>query len=123
VKHPPLLIPVDPADNRSQVSVVKALDWRQKEDLFLDIGCEIEQLHDLRYAGSRHPAATGQFRIIPNLLLSQQSFKPDRQRHESGDPWNRVANDYWLCPRRAKIECVGDFLAAAHTCTSGLSAA
>ena len=61
---------------------------RQKKDLFLNVRSEIEQLHDLRHAGSRHPAEAGQFRIIPNRFLPHQPLKPDGERHEPRDPGN-----------------------------------
>ena len=38
----------------------------RKKDLFLNVWREIEQLHDLRHAGSRHLTAAGQFRIVAN---------------------------------------------------------
>ena len=41
---------------------IEALEERQKENLFLDVRSQIEQLHDLRHTGSRHPAEAGQFR-------------------------------------------------------------
>jgi hypothetical protein len=47
LKQAPLLVPVDPTDNRPQVSLVEALDERQKQDLFLNVGSQMEQLHDL----------------------------------------------------------------------------
>src|ERR1700722_1632266 len=96
LKHTPLLPPVDGANDAPQVSLVEAPDGRHKEDLFLNVRREIEQLHDLSHAGSRHPAPAGQFRIIPNLFLSQQSLKPDGQSHEPGDSGNRAANYQWL---------------------------
>jgi hypothetical protein len=89
--------------------------------LFLNVGNEVPQPHNLRDSRSLHPATTGQFRKSPNFFLPQQAFKPDVQSHEPGDPRNRVANDYWLCFRRAKIECVVDFLAAAPTCVSSVT--
>ena len=92
-------MPVDATDNAPQVSLIETVDWREKKDLFLNVRREIEQLHDLRHAGSRDVAVPGQVRIIPNLAFAQQSFKPDRQRHEPGDPGNRVANQGWLAVR------------------------
>ena len=35
LKQAPLLVPVDPADNGPQVSLVEGLEGRQKQDLFL----------------------------------------------------------------------------------------
>ena len=86
LKPAPLLAPVDSADDGPQVSLVEALavvqsDRRQKKDLFLNVRSEIEQLHDLRHTGSRHPAEASQFRIIPNRLLPQQSVKADGEGH------------------------------------------
>jgi hypothetical protein len=79
-KQAPLLVPVDPADDGPEVSLVEALavvqrNGRQKKDLFLNVRSQIEQLHDLGDPGSRHPAEARQFRIIPNRLLAQQPVK------------------------------------------------
>jgi len=119
VKQRSLHIPIDPADNRAQVSLIETLDGRQEEELFLNVRSEVQQLHDLRHAGSRHPAPPGEFRIIPNLFLSQQSLKPDGQCHEPSDSGSRVTNHYWLRFDRANIECVCDFLSAAHSGVPG----
>jgi len=94
LKHAPLLVPVDPADDAPQIPLVKALDGWQKKDLFLNVRSEIEQLHDLCHAGSRHPAKAGQFRIIPNRFIPKQALKPDGERHESGDPGNAAASPF-----------------------------
>jgi hypothetical protein len=51
------------------------LDERQKEDLFLYVRRQIEQLHDLRYAGSGHPTEARQFRIILNRRVSWSNPK------------------------------------------------
>src|ERR1017187_7024791 len=72
LKHAALLVPVDPADDPPQVSLVEALDERQKQDLFLNVWSQIEQLHDLGHAGSRHPAEAGQFGIIPHRSIPHQ---------------------------------------------------
>ena len=102
---------------------------RQKKDLFLNVRSEIEQLHDLGHAGSRHPAEAGQFGIVPNRFLPQQSVKPDGECHEPGDPGNGAASRFAsagdrtrqlvLPPARsasAKIECVGDLLVGRSRC-------
>ena len=75
LKQAPLLVPVDPADNGPQVSLVEGLEGPQKQDLFLDVRRKMKQLHDLGDAGARYPAAAGQLGIVGNGLLSQQSFK------------------------------------------------
>ena len=69
LKQAPLLAPVDPADEGPQVSLVEALEGRQKKDLFLNVRSQIEQLHDLCHAGPCHPAHGGPFRIIPPQAL------------------------------------------------------
>lgn len=53
-KHSPLLTPVDPADNGSQIPLVQFADRRQEQKLFLKIGSQMQQLHDLGYPGTRH---------------------------------------------------------------------
>jgi hypothetical protein len=99
MKQGALFMPVDATDNAPQVSLIETVDWREKKDLFLNVRREIEQFHDLRHAGSRHVTATSQFCVVANRSIPQQSFKPDGQRHEPGDPGNRVANQGWLAVR------------------------
>ena len=65
LKQAPLFRPVDPVGDRSQVSLVEAPEGRQKEDLFLKVGSQMEQLHDLGHAGPGNTAETGQFGITP----------------------------------------------------------
>src|ERR1039457_1193123 len=133
-KQAPLLAPVDPADNGPQVSFGEARavlqrDGRQKQDLFLNVRSQIEQLHDLGDTGTRPPAEALQFRIILNRLLPQQPVKADGERHEPRDPGNGAAAV--VASRRLRVECsnlvippsrsagmeingVCDFLFAAH---------
>ena len=74
LKPAALLFPIDPADNRAQVSFVEALHVWQEEDQLLDIRSEIEQFHDLGHAGSRHSAvrsdSKGQDLIDYALMLA-----------------------------------------------------
>ena len=92
LKQAPLFVPVDPADNGSQVSLVEALNERQKKDLFLNVRGEMEQLHDLCHTGSRYPAEAGQVRIIPDRFFPQQLIKPDGECHQTGDSGNRAVS-------------------------------
>ena len=94
LKEAPLLVPVDPADNGPKVSLVKALDEWQKQDLFLYVRSQVEQPHDLCHTGSAHPAQARQFRIVPNRLIPQLPFKPDSERHEARYPGNRAARRF-----------------------------
>src|SRR5687768_12014239 len=99
LKQAPLLVPVDAADNGPQISLVKALDEWQKQDLFLYIRSKVQQFHDLCHTGSAHPAQAGQFRIIANRLVPQLPFKPDSERHKARNPGNRAAGRFaigWL---------------------------
>src|ERR1035437_10988158 len=129
LEHAPLLGPIDRTDNRSQVSFVEPLERRQKEDLFLNVGREVEQLHDLCYAGSRHPAQAGQFRVVPNRPSAHESLKPDGDRHKTGDPGNGGADTIAVGSlpvgqsASTKINRVCDFLATAHASASGPAAA
>src|ERR1019366_5383073 len=84
LKHVPLLLPIDSADNGPQVSFVEALHVWQKKDLLLDIRSEIEQLHNLGHSGSRHPAEAGELGIVPKLFGPQQTFATDGERHQPG---------------------------------------
>jgi hypothetical protein len=56
VKQGALFMPVDATDNAPQISLIETVDSWEKKDLFLNIGSEIEQLHDLSYSCPRHPA-------------------------------------------------------------------
>ena len=138
LKQEPLVVPVNPADERPQASLVEALNGGQKKDPFLNIRSQIEQLHDLGHAGARHPAETGQFRIIRNRFRQQQPLKADGERHEARDPGSGAAARFARGQRSircrglvlppslsasAKIERVCDFLFAAHALTSPAAAA
>src|ERR1039458_3040396 len=92
LKQAPLLVPVDPADDAPQVSLIEALDEWQKQDLLLKVRSQIEQFHDLCHTGPCHPAEAGQFRIIANRSIPQQLLKPDGERHQPGDPGNRAVS-------------------------------
>src|ERR1035441_4387381 len=66
--------------------------------------------------------------ILPNFSSPHQPLKPDRERHQPGDPGNgdasriaigrlSVGEGFVVSPAlsaRAKIQCVGDLLVAAH---------
>src|SRR5262249_1010156 len=48
---------------------------RQKEDLFLDIGSQQEEVHDLRDPRAAHVTESGQRAIVGELLLAQESLE------------------------------------------------
>jgi hypothetical protein len=52
LKQAALFVPVDPVGDLPQVSLVKAPEGRQKEDLFLNVGSHMEQFHDLMWHGA-----------------------------------------------------------------------
>ena len=91
LKQASLLTPVQPGQEGPQAPLGKSFDRRQEKDLFLKVGSEIKQLHDLRHAGSCHVAETGQFRIILNRSLPQQPVKADRESHQPGNAGNETA--------------------------------
>ena len=62
LEHAPLLVPVDPADDGPQVSLVEALEVRKEKDLLLNIRRKIQQFHDLGHTGSRHAGRVGRAR-------------------------------------------------------------
>jgi hypothetical protein len=93
LKHAPLLFPVDLPDDRPQVPLVEPLSVRQKQNLFLKVGSEKKQFHDLGNPRSRHPAQMSQFRIVPNPVATQQTLKPNGERHEPRDPGNRMVSN------------------------------
>ena len=94
LKHTTLLVPVDQPNDGPKVPLIETADVRQKEKLFLNIGSEVEELHDLGHAGSRYSAQSGEFGIVANRFLSQQPVKPEGQRHKPSDPGNRADSDF-----------------------------
>jgi hypothetical protein len=53
LKQLPLLLPVDPVDNVTEVPLVDPSDIGQKQDLLLDIGSKMQELRDLPEPGQR----------------------------------------------------------------------
>src|ERR1035437_7486197 len=96
MKQGALFMPVDATDNAPQVSLIETVDWREKKDLFLNVGSEIEQLHDLRHAGSPYIAATSLLRLISNPFRPHEFLKPDGEGHKAGGPRNGVATAFAL---------------------------
>src|SRR5262249_41257359 len=61
---PPLRIPIKRGRDRQELAqangVAAVLGARQEEDLLLDVGGELQEVHDLADAGPRHPPQPGQ---------------------------------------------------------------
>jgi hypothetical protein len=83
LKHASLLVPVNPAGNGPQVSLVEALEERQKEDLFLDVRSQIDVSRVLprncagftnRYKIDVFLSKTDPF--LPNLLPRAPFIRP-----------------------------------------------
>jgi hypothetical protein len=126
LKKPSLFAPVDSADYGPQISFVESHDRRQKQELFLNVRSQIEQLHDLCHASARHPAEASEFRTVPNCLVPEQPVKTDGKRHEPRDPGSgadslvaswRLRSNPVLPPARfagTEINCVCDLLVVVH---------
>ena len=56
---------------------------RQEQQRFLNIGRQVEQVHDLRDPRSGHAAEARQVRIVPQVTPPDQSLEPDRQGRQS----------------------------------------
>ena len=54
LKHLPLLTPVELMDDGAEISLVEAFDLWQKQDLFLQVGSELQQFRNLGHSGACH---------------------------------------------------------------------
>ncbi len=57
----------------------------QKKNLFLNVRCEVEQVHYLRDAGAAYVCQAGEIGVIDDFILVDQFLHMDGQRHEAGN--------------------------------------
>ena len=57
----------------------------QEQQLFLDVRCQMVQIHDLRDAGLRDVSEAGQLGKVRNPALADEAVEADRQSHQAGD--------------------------------------
>ena len=56
---------------------------RQEQQRFLNVGRQVEQVHDLRDPRPGHAAEARQVRIVPQVAPPDQPLEPDRQGRRS----------------------------------------
>jgi hypothetical protein len=64
------------------------LGSREKQQFLLDIGGQLQQVHDLGDSRPRNVAQPGQFGLISHDAIANQAVKSDCERHELGYPRN-----------------------------------
>jgi len=65
---------------------VAALDRSgQKQESFLDVRGEVQQVHDLRHAGAGDVPQADQVGLASYLRGLDQPINADRHRHQAGD--------------------------------------
>lgn len=66
--HLPLLLPVGRGGDRPEVQfpdrVASGFDRRQEENLLLNVGREVEQVHDLRHPGAGDVPEAGELGVV-----------------------------------------------------------
>ncbi len=55
---------------------------REKQDRFLDVWGQIQQVHDLGHPGRGHLPDAGDLRLIGDDTLANQAIHPDRKGHQ-----------------------------------------
>ena len=58
----------------------------QEQDLLLDVGRQVEEVHDLGDAGPGHVTQPGEIRVVPHLPAADDAVELDGQSHEARDP-------------------------------------
>ena len=85
--HPPLLPPIPLGCDGPTVTfadrIPASLRRRQKQDLFLDVGGQIQQVHDLRQPGPGDVAQAGQLGLV-GYSLPENPVKPINVPGEGG---------------------------------------
>jgi hypothetical protein len=83
--HPSLLSPIERGDEEADVgfldNVAAALGARQEQELFLEVGSQVQERHDLRHARRRDLAETGQLRLVGHDPIVDQLLATDGQGH------------------------------------------
>src|SRR5262249_5959969 len=85
----PLLMPVPFSSDGLHVGqtdwLTAVLDGRQKEDLFLDIGSQVEKIHNLADTSATHVPEASQRGLIGYQSGTKQAIKANGQGHEPGN--------------------------------------
>jgi len=64
-------------------SVAPGRRARQKQDFLLNIRCQVEEAHYLRYAGPRHVAEARQVGVVADRALADEAVEVDGQSHQA----------------------------------------
>jgi hypothetical protein len=93
--HLPLLAPARCSGDQPEVlfcdSILSPFCRRQEQDLLLQVGRKVKQVHDLRQAGPAHVAKAGQLGLIGHRAIADQLIEPDRQGHQPRYPRDAAA--------------------------------
>ena len=65
--------------------IAATLGAREEEDLFLDVGGEVQEHHDLGHARWCDVAEVGEFRLVGNDAVTNQLVAADCECHEAGN--------------------------------------
>ena len=86
---PPLPIPVEGRRQRlkltQQDGIAAAVDERQEENLFLDIGREVQKVHDLAYPRRADVAQTSQLRLMLDRAAAEPFVEMQGECHPAAD--------------------------------------
>lgn len=63
--------------------IATAANRPQEQDLLLDVGRRVEQVHDLGHPGLGDP---GQFGLAGDHAVAEELVEPDPQSHQARDP-------------------------------------
>lgn len=66
--------------------VSAARDRRHKEDGLLQVGREVQEIHDLRHAGAGDVTNGSEVRLRAHRSFPNEAIEPDRQCHQPRDP-------------------------------------
>ena len=87
----PLPIPSDQSNDRSDVALGdRGLAFghrREVQDFFLDVGGQVEHVHDLCHPGSRDVAQLGKLGLVTNGPRGQEMLKTNCQGHQPREAW------------------------------------
>jgi hypothetical protein len=110
-------------DDPAQIPLIETPDFRQKQKLFLKIGRQLQELHDLAHARACYTTQLSKLRIILNGFIFNESLQSYGECHQPGDPRNegvRIFNLFWIAISQfpaGEQKC--DFLAGVHSRTPG----
>src|SRR5438093_438925 len=101
--QPPLLAPVrgrrDGLKQPQVDGITPAFRQRQEEDGLLNVGGQVQEVHDLADAGTADMSQLGQFAIAGQDAVAELSFETQGQGQQPGNPWHAP----WRSRRRVRL--------------------